>query len=85
MTPIIMALNPTPGTNTSYNVQICVEWRYRFKMDDPAASSHQFHKPSSLDAINATAARMANKPGVELMNQRAMNKAAGLSQSVLTM
>jgi hypothetical protein len=85
MTPIIMALNPTTGTNTNYNVQICVEWRYRFKMDDPAASAHQFHKPSSLDAINATAARMANKPGVELMNQRAMNKAAGLSQSVLTM
>lgn len=85
MTPIIMALSPVGGVATQYNIQICVEWRYRFKMDDPAASSHHFHTPTPLDKINFLAARMANKAGVELMNQRKMNKDAGMSQKVLTM
>lgn len=67
MTPIVFSMKAAVPA-TVYNLQICVEWRYRFKMDDPAASTHVFHPPTSLDVVNRTLGAMANTPGVSLMN-----------------
>ncbi|APG78127.1 hypothetical protein [Beihai weivirus-like virus 9] len=70
MTPILYCLSPVSGGNvTQYNLQICVEWRYRFKMDDPAASSHEFHFPHPIDKVNGLIARMSGKPGVDVVKK----------------
>lgn len=70
MTPILFCLSPVSGGNiTQYNLQICVEWRYRFKMDDPAASSHEFHFPHPIDKVNGLVARMSGKPGVDVVKK----------------
>lgn len=66
MTPIVFSMKAAVPA-TVYNLQICVEWRYRFKMDDPAASTHVFHPPSNLDVVNRTLGHMANQPGVTTM------------------
>lgn len=46
-TPIFLLAEDSVTSETSLNVQVAVEWRWRFALDNVAASTHTYHKPAA--------------------------------------
>jgi hypothetical protein len=63
LTPIFLVAEGG-GTTTDLNIQVAVSWRWRFRMDNVAASTHRHYTPSDMKSWNKVLSDGAGKNGV---------------------
>jgi len=62
-TPIVLIAEDSVTAATTINVQVAIEWRWRFSLDNVAASTHTYHKPATAgvwSSIMETASTAGN-------------------------
>lgn len=65
LTPIFFVSQPNSGSpNTEVNIQVAISWRWRFRMDNVASSTHRHHPPGSMAQWNKIIGDNSGRNGV---------------------